>query len=53
MSREISVSDVQKIIMDLKAYAHSTCPDWAVDMVLSMSDMLEHILVERERGDHG
>ena len=51
MSREISVKGVQNIISDLHSYAHSTCPDWAVGIVKSMADILEHILSARDRFD--
>ena len=42
-------TDIQKIISDLHAYANSTCPDWAIDIVKSMAGLIEHILSQRDR----
>jgi len=48
MNRDISVKDVQNIILDLTAYAHSSCPAWAIPLVCAIADVLEHILTFQE-----
>jgi len=48
MSRHISVIDIQRCISDLRAWEQDTCPPWARSLILSMADLIEEILVNRE-----
>jgi len=49
MTRDVTVLEVQRAIADLTAWAHSTCPEWASEMILALAHTVETVLANREK----
>ena len=52
MTRDVTVLEVQRAIADLTAWAHSTCPEWASEIVLALAHTVETILAARDQRIH-
>lgn len=49
MSRDVTVKDVQNAISILQAWAINDCPNWAKSLILSIADIVEQILCNRDK----